>query len=83
MGRRLPTDFLFASPSWASGAARLLDWYGQFDEYNQSGSGQDADARAIFSDWRIAGEDLRSALDEEAESRKEISAGQMELELTQ
>ena len=55
-------DFLFAMPSWLSGAARSLDLAGQFDEYNESPNGQVADAKALFSDWRIVGESLIEAM---------------------
>ena len=46
----------------ASGAARLVDWYGLFDSYNQSRNGAEADGRAIFSDWRIVGQEIDDAL---------------------
>ena len=49
-------DFLFASPSWLSGASRGLDLAGQFDDYNQSASGDEADAKALFADWRVVGQ---------------------------
>ena len=54
-------DFLFARPSFLSGVARTLDLFGQFDEYNQSTTGEIADARAMYSDWRAVGEELHSA----------------------
>ena len=55
-------DALFAMPSWLAGAARSLDVAGQFDEYNDSLSGQEADARALFSDWRTVGESIVDAV---------------------
>ena len=55
-------DFLFAMPSWLSGASRTLDLAGQFDEYNESQHGEEADAKALFSDWRTVGESLVDAL---------------------
>ena len=56
------SDFLFAQPSWLSGAARTLDVAGQFDEYNESPTGAIADAKALFSDWRIVGDSLVDAM---------------------
>ena len=56
------TDFLFAQPSWLSGAARTLDLAGQFDEYNESLSEELADTRAVFLDWRIVGETLLNVM---------------------
>lgn len=56
------TDFLFAMPSWVSGAARSLDLAGQLDGYNESSTEDAADARALFCDWRIVGESLVEAM---------------------
>ena len=56
------TDFLFAMPTWLSGAARTLDLAGQFDDYNESATEQAADARALFGDWRVVGESLVDAM---------------------
>ena len=62
MVNRLKSDFLVAAPSFASGAGRLLDWYGLYDSYNASHNGQEADAKAMFSDWRMVGQDLNDAM---------------------
>lgn len=56
------TDYLFAMPSVWSGAARVLDLFGVFDAYNDSDRPELADARAIYSDWRITGQDLAGAM---------------------
>ena len=56
------TDYLFAMPSAWSGAARLLDLFGVFDSYNDSATDDLADARAIYSDWHIVGQDLADAM---------------------
>lgn len=55
-------DFLFAMPSWLTGASRSLDLAGQFDEYNESPAGEQADAKALFADWRVVGESIFEAL---------------------
>lgn len=69
MGSRFKTDFLFANPSFASGAARLLDFGGTFDQYNNSASPTEADANAAIADWYTVGDDIREAMEqfEEAE----------------
>jgi hypothetical protein len=59
---RVQSGFLIADPSFVSGAARLFDWWGLYDTYNQSRTGQEADAKALFSDWRIVGQDLVDAM---------------------
>lgn len=56
------TDYLFAMPSVWSGAARVFDLFGVFDAYNDSPSDDLADARALYSDWRITGQDLAGAM---------------------
>lgn len=63
MGKNVKTDFLFAQPSFASGVARTLDLWGQFDEYNVSPTPAEADANAIASDWIIVGQDMVAAIE--------------------
>ncbi len=62
--KRVRSDFLFATPSFVSGAARLLDLYCLFDSYNSSSTEREADYRAILSDWRVVGQDILSAMRE-------------------
>lgn len=62
MSSRIKSDFLFAQPSFASGAARILDLWGQFDDYNISNTPQEADESAIAADWIIVGQDLCDAM---------------------
>jgi hypothetical protein len=63
-GYFMKTLFLCANPSWLSGAARIFDLGGTFDAYNTSASGEEADAKAAYSDWTAVGEDLQHAIDE-------------------
>ena len=55
---------LFASPSLAEGVARVLDILGEHDVYNENLTPQEADARAIYSDWASVGDHLLIAADE-------------------
>jgi len=64
MVKRVQSDFLFAQPSFASGAARVFDLWGKFDEYNQSQTVDEADAKAIASDWLVIGQDLSDAIEQ-------------------
>jgi len=73
MSKKVKSGFLFADPSFFSGAARALDLYGTFDEYNVSRSPAEADARAIASDWIVTGDDLQHAMDE-CQSEEEEAA---------
>jgi hypothetical protein len=62
---RVKSDFLFAQPSFASGVARTLDLFGEFDQYNMSATPAEADAKAIASDWFVVGQDLAEAIEQE------------------
>ena len=62
MHTKATSDFLVASPSPFTGAARLLDFYGLFDRYNSSLNEWEADYRALLSDWCVVGQELRSAM---------------------
>jgi hypothetical protein len=62
MSSKVKSDFLIAQPGFVSGAARLWDWYGQYDSYNQSRDGREADIKALFSDWYIVGQDINDAM---------------------
>jgi hypothetical protein len=64
MGKKVKTDFLFAQPSFASGAARVFDLWGVFDDYNISETTMEADERAIAADWLIVGQDISDAMEQ-------------------
>ncbi len=55
-------EALFARPSLMSGLARLFDFWGTFNGYNRSPDEYTSDARAIGSDWRTVGGDIRVAM---------------------
>jgi hypothetical protein len=54
---------LFALPSTLSGAARLVDLGGIFDQHNTCATEAESDARALRSDWDAVGYDLGQALE--------------------
>ncbi len=56
------SDFLYASPSFLEGAARILDFGNTLNEYNTSKSEEEADEIALRMDWAMVGADLRSAM---------------------
>ncbi|GAB4245398.1 MAG: hypothetical protein Kow00129_05300 [Thermoleophilia bacterium] len=60
------SDFLFATPSFIEGMARTFDLGGAIEElsYNSSATPEEADARALGSDWSVVGQDLQRSLDE-------------------
>lgn len=59
--------FLRRQPfSFIDGAASIFDWSPITERYNMAPTAENADARAIASDFIITGNDLRSALAEYA-----------------
>jgi len=53
--------FLFADPSFLSGFGTVLDVGGTLNMYNGSASEEEADNRALASDWAVIGKHLRRA----------------------
>lgn len=62
------SGFLYATPSFVSGAARALDLYGTFDRYNSSASEREADLKAMWADWSIVGYDIFGAMKQVADT---------------
>lgn len=58
----MSSGFLFPEPSPWFGAGRLLDLWGTLDTYNRSWAPDEADARALYSDWRMVGQDLEAVM---------------------
>jgi hypothetical protein len=56
------TTYLYATPSFLEGVARLFDFTGSLNAYNCSDSPNQADFKAISSDWMVVGGDLRKAI---------------------
>lgn len=54
------TNFLFPTPSFLTGMARTLDLHGDLNQYNESGTGQEADLRGLRCDWAMVHADLHS-----------------------
>ncbi len=65
------TFSLYAKPSFIEGIARLVDVGGTLDEYNCSCSEQEADYRAILSDWESVGQDIINAVAQFAKEHPE------------
>jgi len=58
------TDFLIVKPSFMNGAARVFDLGCGLPSYNQSETGEEADYRAILSDWLVIGKDIKAAINQ-------------------
>ncbi len=48
--------------NWLTGVGTLFNFASPYYCYNVSPTEQEADARALFSDWSMVGEDLRGAM---------------------
>ena len=55
-------EFLYGRPSFLDGAARVLDLFGVFRRYNRPENDEQADALALYDDFRIVGLDLEDAM---------------------
>ena len=56
------TDFLFAKPSFISGMGMAIDLGATMGRYNFSETPEEADARAIYNDFSVVGEEMRKAI---------------------
>ena len=56
------TCFLFADPSFVSGAATAIDLGGTLVVYNQFRTTQEADFQAMASDWASVGKDIQESV---------------------
>lgn len=64
---------LYARPSFWEGVARLIDFGGALNVYHSSETEEEADEKAIRSDWEAVGGDMRAAL-QRAERKYRTSA---------
>lgn len=56
------TDYLFATPSYLTGAGTVINLAGSYYDFNTSSSEIEADNIAIKNDFAIVGKDLNNAL---------------------
>lgn len=59
------TTFLFSESSFIEGVGRIVDFGLNLNKYNFSESGEEADYRALKSDWYAVGDDIRKVLNDE------------------
>ena len=59
------TDFLFPKRNFWTGFSSVLSIFGESNKFNTSDSGEEADYKALKSDWEMIGEDFKIALSEE------------------
>ncbi len=62
---RTPANIhLFVRPSFWRGVARVVDPMGTINEYNTTSSEKLADFRALYSDWKAVGDDIKRSIRE-------------------
>ncbi len=57
---KIKSSDLFSKPSFSKGVSRILDLFGNLDQYDYR---DDADAHAIKKDWENVGSDLKSSIE--------------------
>lgn len=64
------SNYLFSSPSFLEGSARIVDFGGTLTEFNRSLDEEQADYLAMYNDWLATGDDIIKAIElMEARSR--------------
>lgn len=59
------TDFLLPKRNFWTGFSSVLSIFGDSNKFNTSESGEEADYKALKSDWEMIGEDFKKAMSEE------------------
>lgn len=62
--KKYKTNILFNRPSLIDGIASIFNISGNYYEFNYSESGEEADRKAIESDWGVIGNDILEATEE-------------------
>jgi hypothetical protein len=56
------TDFLLPKRDFWTGASSVFNIFGEENKFNTSKSGEEADLKALKSDWEMIGEDFKQTL---------------------
>lgn len=54
---------LFTTPSFLKGTARIIDLFGNLDDYNYKPTDKKVDTEALKRDWDIVGLDILDAIE--------------------
>jgi len=58
---KLETGFLFDKTGFLRGIGSIFDFCGDYYEFNTSKTAEEADKKALKSDWQNVGEDIKVA----------------------
>lgn len=50
-------------PSFSEGIISLVSFYDNVNKYNTDNTGEEADSKSLYSDWKSVGDDLKKSLD--------------------
>jgi len=56
--KKYRTDYLLPKYSFLRGAGSVLNVAGNYFVFNYSSSGEEADVKALLSDWGVIGQDI-------------------------
>lgn len=70
------SNFLFATPSFAGGMGRLIDFGGTMNVFNDSLNGDQADAIALRMDMKAIARDFNEVIRKHEQGRAEDGKGQ-------
>lgn len=59
--RRYKTNRLFHRATFIDGIGSIINFAGNYYNFNYSKSSEEADRKAIENDWRVVGDDIRNA----------------------
>jgi hypothetical protein len=57
------TDFLIKKRGFFSGFSSIFNLSGEISDFNTSKSGEEADLKAIASDWKMIGKDFANSIE--------------------
>lgn len=56
------TDFLLKERNFWTGFSSILSLFGDSNMFNSSKSGEEADKKALISDWEMVGQDFKKSI---------------------
>mgnify|MGYP001184921638 CR=1 FL=1 len=56
------TTFIFKIPNFSSGFSSVLDIAGTNTKFKTSKTSEEADYKALLSDWTVTGQDIKNAI---------------------
>lgn len=60
--KRYKTNRLFHRASFIGGIGSIINVAGNYYDFNYTGSGEEADIKAIENDWGMIGDDIRQSV---------------------